>query len=257
MGLKLTFLGTGTSCGVPALGCDCEVCQSADPRDSRLRTSAQIETDEGTCLLIDCGPDFRQQMLPRPFRPLDGVLLTHFHYDHVGGLDDLRPYCAAGSLSLYADRRTSRYVRQRLPYCFQKHPRTCVPSFVLHTLRPRKPFCVKECEILPLTVMHGSLPIMGYRIGGLAWLTDMKTFPENQLPLLHGLDTLVVDALHLSRPHLTHQNVPEALAFVERVQPRRAFFIHMSHNAGLHASSSGFLPPHVSYAYDGLEIHVP
>jgi len=255
--MKLTFLGTGTSCGVPALGCCCEVCRSTDSRDSRLRTSALIEMHDGGCLLIDCGPDFRLQMLHRPFRPFDAVLLTHFHYDHVGGLDDLRPYCNAGSVDLYSDKRTARYVRERLPYCFQKHPRTCVPSFSLHSVTPCKPFSVKGCEILPLTVMHGSLPILGYRIGGLAWLTDMKSFPENQLPLLRELDTLVVDALHLKRTHLTHQNVPEALEFVKRVGARRTFFIHMSHNAGLHAASEEFLPPGVSYAYDGLEIMVP
>lgn len=251
---RLTFLGTGTSSGVPCLGCPCAVCRSSDPRDRRLRTSALLETEAGTRILIDCGPDFRQQMLSRPFHPLDGVLLTHSHYDHIGGLDDLRPYCIENTVHLYLDKKTARYVRYRLPYCFQKHPKTFVPSFALHTVESGIPFRIKETGILPLTVMHGATPILGYRIGRMAYLTDMKTFPREQMTLLQDLDTLIVDALHRDGNHPTHQNMHEALDFARALRPRHTYFIHMSHNAGLHAEAADMLPPDVRLAYDGLTI---
>lgn len=254
--MRLTFLGTGTSSGVPILGCRCPVCTSTDPRDNRLRCSALVETDAGTRVLIDCGPDFRQQMLSRPFLPFDGVLLTHYHYDHIGGLDDLRPYCIGNTVQLYLDKKTARYVHYRLPYCFQKQPKTFVPSFGLNIVAPRVPFQIKELTVLPLTVMHGKSPILGYRIGRLAYLTDMKTLPADEETLLQDLDVLVVDALHRDGNHPTHQNMRDALAFVQRVKPRRAFFIHMSHNAGLHAESQKLLPPHVRFAYDGLTVQI-
>lgn len=252
--MRLTFLGTGTSSGVPNLGCTCTVCRSADPHDHRLRCSSLIETEAGTRVLIDCGPDFRQQMLRRPFFQLDGVLITHSHYDHIGGLDDLRPYCIDNTVQLYLDKKTANYVHYRLPYCFQKHPKTFVPSFALNIVSPGVPFRIKELNILPLTVMHGQTPILGYRIGRMAYLTDMKTFPQHQETLLQDLDVLIVDALHREGNHPTHQNMKEALAFAAAVHPKRTYFIHMSHNAGLHAESARILPPNVFFAYDNLTI---
>ena len=254
--MRITFLGTGTSSGVPLLGCTCEVCQSTDPHDKRLRPSVLIETDCQTRVLIDCGPDFREQMLRRPFQPFDGVLLTHFHYDHVGGLDDLRPYCVEHPVDLYLDKKTAEYVRYRMPYCFQKTPKTFVPTFNLRIVKPREAFKIKELTILPLTVMHGRSPILGFRIGRMAYLTDMKTFPASEISLLQDLDVLIVDALQKEREHPTHQNVAQALEFVEKVKPKRTYFIHMSHRAGLHAESSKMLPPRVQYAYDNLQINL-
>ena len=162
--MKLRFLGTGTSNGVPVLGCQCRVCKSCNQKDKRLRTSALIETPK-TRILIDCGPDFRQQMLPLPYKPINGVLLTHIHYDHVGGIDDLRPYSILGNINLYADEATCRGLHQTLPYCFTKHLYPGVPLLSLNEVKPHQQFYINEIPIIPIEVMHGKLPILGFVIG--------------------------------------------------------------------------------------------
>lgn len=277
--MKLTFLGTGTSSGNPSLGCDCRVCSSDDSHDHRLRTSALLETERGTRLLIDCGPDFRYQMLrwisslpvDSSFRNflsrakqgnsipqlIDGVLVTHFHYDHVGGLDDLRPFCIARPMPIYADVKTCDYIREKYPYCFHESKNTFVPRFQTITVRPLKSFKIKELSILPIQVMHGKMPILGFRIAQMAYLTDLKTLPEENLSFLKDLDTLVIDALQRDGNHPTHENIQEALALVRRLTPRRTYLIHMSHNAGCHSESQAFLPPSVSFAYDELVVEIP
>lgn len=252
--MNLTFLGTGTSCGVPTLGCTCKVCQSTDSRDKRLRTSALLESEGGTRILIDCGPDFRAQMLNRPFKPLDAVLLTHLHYDHVGGLDDLRPFSFRSSLPIYANQVTARSIYDHMPYCFQSHAQSIVPRFKLKEVSAYQPFAVRELVILPLLVMHGKMPILGFRIGSFAYITDMSYLPDESFQLLQGVETFVVNALQIKNTHPTHQNIPQALQLIAKLSPRHAYLIHMSHNAGFHADSSKFLPPNVAFAYDGLEI---
>ena len=164
--MKLTFLGTGTSCGVPTIGCQCEVCQSTDPKDKRLRCSALIETAT-TRLLIDCGPDFRQQVLPLPFRKIDGILITHAHYDHMGGMDDIRPYCQFGEINVYADPIARKGLLEMLPYCFAEHRYPGVPAIQLHEIHPHEPLTIGDLSILPFTVMHHDLPILAYRISPL------------------------------------------------------------------------------------------
>ncbi len=250
-GGKITFLGTGTSTGVPQVGCGCAVCHSADPRDRRLRCSALVETADGFRLLVDCGPDFRAQMLSVPFAPLSAVLLTHEHYDHVGGLDDLRPFSVFGNVTVYADALCAAHLRERLSYCFAESKYPGVPSISLHTAAPGVPLRVGGHEITPVGVMHGKLPILGYRIGPLAYITDMSVLQPGQFALLRGVRTLVVNALRL-KPHASHQSLAEALAFVAEVAPERAYLTHISHDMGLHADTEAMLPAGVSLAYDGL-----
>ncbi len=253
--MKLTFLGTGTSTGVPQLGCDCEVCCSADPRDKRLRTSALVETDEGRHILIDCGPDFRQQMLQVGMRPLDAIFITHEHYDHTGGIDDLRPFNVFGSVSIYAAPDCAAHLRERIPYCFVQQKYPGVPSISLLDLRPGEAVSVGATEVLAFRVMHGRLPILGFRIGSLAYITDMTVLPETEWPALAGVRTLVVNALRHA-PHNTHQTIDEAVRFAKRVGAERTWLVHMGHSAGLHAAGASYLPAGVAFAYDGLTIEV-
>ena len=175
--MKITFLGTGTSTGVPQIGCSCKVCRSTDARDKRLRTSVLVETEQ-TRILLDCGPDFRQQILPLDFRRIDAVLLTHEHYDHVGGIDDLRPFGVFGDVQLYASERTGGQLRQSLPYCFVEHKYPGVPQLRLHAVRPHEAFRVGELQVTPIEVMHARLPILGYRVGRMAYITAVRDIGE-------------------------------------------------------------------------------
>lgn len=253
--MKLRILGSGTSTGVPEVGCTCAVCTSVDPRDHRLRASALLDTDDGSRILIDCGPDFREQMLrTADFRQLDAVLISHEHYDHVGGLDDLRPFCQFGEIPVYCDAYTAEHLRMRMPYCFVEHKYPGIPRIFLQEVKPGDTFRVGTTEIQPLLVMHGKLPILGYRIGRqLGYVTDMLTMPDASFDALQGVDVLVVNALR-PKPHPTHQSFSEALETAARIHARETYFIHMSHHAGLHAEIERELPPHVHFAYDGLEI---
>lgn len=251
--MKLTFLGTGTSNGVPVIGCDCAVCRSHDPRDRRLRTSALLET-EHTRVLIDCGPDFRQQILPLPFRKIDGVLITHIHYDHVAGIDDVRPFCRLGAVNIYANEATCRGLHHTMPYCFGEHLYPGVPLLALHSITPHVPLQIGDFHIVPVEVMHGQLPILGFRIGTMAYITDMKTIGDAELPYLQGIDTLVVNALRWEKPHHSHQLVDEAIAFARRLGVRRTFLTHLTHNIGLHIEAEKRLPEGFHFAYDGLSI---
>lgn len=263
--MTLTFLGTGTSCGVPVIGCQCDVCRSIDPHDRRLRCSALVET-ETTRLLIDCGPDFREQILTQPFRKIDGILITHHHYDHVGGMDDLRPYCRFGDIEVYADEISARNIRHNMPYCFVENKYPGVPSINLNEIRPHEPFRVGDLNVMPFTVMHGSLPILAYRIThstpptgghvGLTYITDMKTIDPAELPYATGSSLLVVNALRFTKAHHSHMLVDEAIDFVRLTGIPRTYLIHSCHDIGRHAEVNRRLPHDIQLAHDNMVIEI-
>ena len=252
--MRLTFLGTGTSCGVPTIGCRCYTCTSKDPHDKRLRCSALVET-ETTRVLIDCGPDFRQQIMEQPFRKIDGILITHAHYDHMGGMDDIRPYCQFGEINVYADPVARKGLLQMLPYCFEEHRYPGVPAIQLHEIHKHIPFQIGDLEILPIEVMHHDLSILGYRIGKLAYITDMKTIDEGELDYLQDIDTLIVNALR-EKPHHSHQTLAEAVDFAKRIGARQTWLIHSSHDIGRHEEVNASLPSDIQMAYDGQVIEI-
>ena len=256
--MKLTFLGTGTSCGVPTIGCQCYTCTSKDPHDKRLRCSALLETEQ-TRLLIDCGPDFRQQIMSQPFRKIDGILITHAHYDHMGGMDDIRPYCQFGEINVYADPLACQGLLEMLPYCFVDNRYPGVPAIQLHEIHKHEPFTIGDIEIMPIEVMHHDLPILGYHIthqnATLAYITDMKTIDEGELDYLQNVDTLIVNALR-QNPHHSHQTLDEAVAFAQRVGARQTWLIHSSHDIGRHEEVNASLPSDIQMAYDGQIIEL-
>lgn len=253
--MRLTFLGTGTSVGVPTIGCRCKVCMSKDPRDRRMRCSAMVET-ESTRILIDCGPDFREQMLHQPFRKIDAILITHSHYDHVGGMDDIRPFCLFGDINVFADPISEKSLRTAMPYCFKEHLYPGVPKINLTSIKPHEELHVNELTVLPFQVMHDKLPILGYKIGRLAYITDMKTIPEGEIDLLQDIDVLVANALRFTNAHHSHMLVDEAVAFARKTSARRVFFTHACHDIGLFDEANAKLPEGMRIAYDGETIEI-
>ena len=254
----LTFLGTGTSQGVPVIGCKCKVCCSADPRDNRLRTSAMVET-KGCRLIIDAGPDFRQQMLREQVCKISAILLTHKHKDHIGGIDDVRAlnfvdYPAIHTVHIYASHDTAECVRKDYDYAFAENPYRGVPNIALHEF-DNAPFVIDGVEIVPIRGEHACFEIVGFRIGEMAYLTDFKQIEISEIAKLEGVEYLVVNALRW-RAHDSHFSVEEAVALINRIKPRKAFLTHLSHEIGLHALAGDRLPQGVELAHDGLTLEI-
>lgn len=250
--MKIKFLGTGGSMGVPELGCLCEVCTSKDNKDRRSRASVLVFVD-GKRILIDCGPDFRRQMLKEEFSKLDAILITHEHYDHVSGIDDVRHFNRFGDIDIYTHPKTAEALRVRIPYCFAEQKYPGVPKINLHEVI--EPFFLGEHGIHPILVMHHHLHIWGYRIREFAYLTDVKVLPETEYSKLQDLDVLIISALR-HEPHMSHQTLTEAIGVAQRIGAKQTYFIHMCHQIGLHEKVQADLPSNMYLSYDGLEVEL-
>jgi len=248
-GATITFLGTGTSTGVPQLGCKCPVCRSASPKDKRLRNSALITVDDKR-FLIDAGPDLRQQLITNDIFHVTAILLTHEHYDHVGGLDDVRPL---GETNIYAEANVLEAIERNMPYCFGVIKYPGVPKMNLHKV-DMNPFQIQGVNIIPIRAMHARLPVLGFRIGKLAYLTDVKSIDNTELDKLRGLKVLVINALR-KEEHISHLSLSEAISIAQQVNAENTYFTHISHHLGLHEDVSAELPENIHLAYDNLSIN--
>ncbi|GAA4898782.1 MBL fold metallo-hydrolase [Flaviramulus aquimarinus] len=253
--MKITFLGTGTSQGIPIIGSKHPVCLSKNPKDKRLRVSILVEWSDYT-YVVDCGPDFRYQMLRAKCDKIDGIVFTHEHSDHVLGLDDIRPfYFRQGDISIYAHKRVLKALYKRFDYIFStenKYPGA--PTVITNRIK-KKPFMLNDLEVVPINGKHNKLQVFGYRFNDFAYLTDMKTVKDKEVKKLKGVKVLVVNALRI-KPHQSHFNLEEALQFINKVNPEKAYLTHISHLLGFHKDVEKSLPEHVFLAYDGLRLTI-
>lgn len=253
--MKVCFLGTGTSQGVPVINCSCPVCTSLDYRDKRLRTSLLVQHN-GKNVVIDCGPDFRQQALTQRIKRLDAVIFTHEHKDHVGGLDDIRPYNfqQAMDIPVFASNRVVEHLRLEYPYIFAENKYPGIPKIQIVEINGR-PFEVAGIDFIPIQVYHHKLPVWGFRINDFTYITDANFIGEQEKTKIKGSKTLVLNALQID-PHISHYNLDEALELVKELQPDTAYFTHISHRLGLHQEITDKIPENVQLAYDGLTLRI-
>ena len=254
--MKIHFLGTGTSQGIPVIGSTHPVCLSSNPKDKRLRVSIWIEW-EGNSLVVDCGPDFRQQMLTSGCQHIDAILFTHEHADHTAGLDDIRPfYFKQGDIDVFGHKRVLENLSKRFGYIFEnenKYPGA--PSVTQNLIQKDRPFIVSSHTVIPIEVWHGNWQVFGFRMDKFAYLTDVKTIEKDQLDLLRGVEILVLNVLR-ETPHPTHLNLEEAMMIVDELKPKKTFLTHISHHFGFHDEIQQKLPQGVYVAYDGLKIEI-
>ena len=251
--LKITFLGTGTSSGVPMIACDCEVCTSTDPKDNRLRSSIMVES-ETTCIVVDTTPDFRYQMLRSGVKKLDAVLFTHSHKDHVAGLDDIRAfnYFQEMPMDVYADELTQIALKREFPYVFAEHRYPGIPDITLKTISEEF-FFIGDIPVLPIKVWHLKMPVLGFRFGNFTYITDANKIDEPEKEKIKGSDTLVLNALRKNK-HISHFNLEEAIGMVNELMIPQAYFTHISHQLGLHADINKELPAGMALAYDNQQV---
>jgi len=254
--MRVTFLGTGTSQGVPVIACNCEVCRSTNKKDKRLRTSILIETDDKT-IVVDSGPDFRYQLLREEVKDLDAVLFTHEHKDHIAGLDDIRPfnYLLHKVIDVYATERVQTALKREFYYIFAETKYHGLPQINLHTVSNGTEFKIGESTIMPIEIMHHLLPITGYRIGDFTYITDAKTVPDDTFNKIKGTKVLVINALQ-RETHISHFTLSEAIDFANKVGAEVTYLTHISHNLGLHNIVESELPNHIKLAYDGLKLEI-
>jgi len=253
--MEVTFLGTGTSGGVPLIGCQCQVCKSSDPRDKRLRTSILIQT-QGLTVAVDCGPDFRQQMLREDVRALDAILMTHSHKDHTGGFDDIRAFnfIQKKAMDVYCTQETEAGIKEQFSYAFSETDYPHLPKMIFISVSNSK-FQISNLEVIPVEVMHGSMKVNGYRFGDFTYITDAKTISEEERDKIRGSKILVVNSLRPEQ-HYSHFTIDEALELVADVKPELTYFTHMSHQFGLHAEMEQKFSTNIRIAYDGLKIRI-
>jgi len=253
--IKITFLGTGTSQGVPMIGCNCEVCTSRDPKDKRLRTSILVEQD-GVSVVIDAGPDFRQQMLRENVKHLNAVLFTHEHKDHIAGLDDVRAYnyLSGKAMDVYATPQVQEALKREFFYVFSGASYPGIPKLQLHTVH-NLPFEIEGIRFTPIEVMHLNLPVFGFRMNDFTYITDANFISESEKEKIKGSRYLVLNALRRER-HVSHFTLNEAVELIEELKPEKAWLIHLSHQMGRHEDVDKELPPYIRCAYDGLKIEV-
>ncbi|MCZ6692998.1 MAG: MBL fold metallo-hydrolase [Bacteroidetes bacterium] len=251
----ITFLGTGTSQGVPVIACNCEVCKSIDFRDKRLRTSVHINTQD-TSIIIDTGPDFRQQVLRERIGKLDAVLYTHAHKDHTAGMDDIRGFNfkQKRDMPIYGRLAVLDQIKKEFAYVFSDHKYPGIPAITPNVIENR-PFKINRVVITPIEVLHYKLTVFGFRVGDFTYITDAKYIDEEEKEKIKGSKVLVLNALQI-KPHISHFNLEEAVAMVEQLKPDKAYFVHISHKLGLHKTIIESLPPHIELAYDGLRLEM-
>ncbi len=251
--MKITFLGTGTSQGVPLIGCDCEVCLSTDEKDKRLRSSILIE-DQGYVFVIDTGPDFRQQMLRENVKRLDAVIFTHEHRDHIAGLDDIRAFnfTMKQAIDVYADANVDRALRKSLWYIFSEEKYPGIPEVRMHHISG-DPFTVGHTKFIPIEVLHHKLPVWGFRVNSFTYITDANFISEKEKEKIYGSEVLVLNALRREK-HISHFSLEEAITLAEELKPKTTYLTHISHQLGKHEDIEKELPPHIHLAYDGLKL---